>query len=44
MPKGDDSVLLQRLSGSKEVKACGYFEAPKKRDGTFIVKHYAGSI
>jgi myosin-5 len=44
MPKGDDKVLLDRLSSDKTLTAAGYLVIPKKKDGTFIIKHYAGSV
>jgi hypothetical protein len=44
MPKGDDKVLLERLSSDKKLMGTGYLQLPKKRDGTFIVLHYAGAV
>jgi myosin V len=44
MPKGDDKVLLDRLFSDKTLTEAGYLVLPKKKDGTFIIKHYAGSV
>ena len=44
MPKGDDGVLLQRLGDDKKMMASGFLAMPKKKDGTFIIRHYAGSV
>ena len=44
MPKGDDKVLLERLSTDKALKASAYLVMPKKRDGTFVIRHYAGPV
>jgi myosin-5 len=44
MPKGDDKVLLDRLFSDKTLTGAGYLVLPKKKDGTFIIKHYAGSV
>ena len=44
MPKGDDKVLLERLGTDKTLTASTYLVIPKKKDGTFIIRHYAGSV
>jgi hypothetical protein len=37
-------VFLERLLTAKELKGHKNFTAPKQRNGTFIVNHYAGSV
>ena len=44
MPKGDDSVLLDRLATDKTFTASAHLIIPRKKDGTFIIQHYAGSV
>jgi myosin V len=37
-------VFLERLLQSKDLKTHKHFQAPKQRNGTFIVHHYADSV
>ena len=43
-PKGDDTIFLERLLQSGQMKSSKYFTAPKVRNNTFVVNHYAGSV
>ena len=40
----DDTMFLERLLQSKDLKVHKHFQAPKQRNGTFIVHHYADSV
>ena len=40
----DDTMYLERLLQAKELKTHKHFQAPKQRNGTFIVHHYADSV
>jgi myosin V len=40
----DDALFLQRLLQAKELKTHKNFQAPKQRNGSFIVHHYADSV
>ncbi len=40
----DDASFLERLLQSKDLKMKKNFQAPKQRNGTFIVNHYADSV
>ena len=40
----DDTTYLERLLQSKDLKTHKHFQAPKQRNGTFIVHHYADSV
>ena len=44
MPKGDDKVLLERLATDKMLVASAHLVIPKKKNGTFVIRHYAGSV
>jgi hypothetical protein len=43
-PKGDDKTLLERLSATPAIRDHPYFHTPKKKNGTFVVRHYAGDV
>mmetsp|Transcript_68386 Transcript_68386/g.142565 ORF Transcript_68386/g.142565 Transcript_68386/m.142565 type:complete len:1429 (-) Transcript_68386:617-4903(-) len=44
MPKGDDQQFLDKLTQTAQVKSNPHFGAPKQRNSTFVVNHYAGSV
>ena len=44
MPKGDDTVLLDGLAGDKKLASNTHLMIPKRKDGTFVIRHYAGSV
>uniref|UniRef100_A0A7S0QMA7 Myosin motor domain-containing protein n=1 Tax=Cryptomonas curvata TaxID=233186 RepID=A0A7S0QMA7_9CRYP len=44
MPKGDDKAYLERLFQTPQMKTHPHFVAPKQRNNTFIVNHYAGTV
>ena len=44
MPKGDDKAYLERLFQTPQMKTHAHFVAPKQRNNTFIVNHYAGTV
>eukprot|EP00292_Cryptomonas_paramecium_P003738 CAMPEP_0113674998 /NCGR_PEP_ID=MMETSP0038_2-20120614/7751_1 /TAXON_ID=2898 /ORGANISM="Cryptomonas paramecium" /LENGTH=589 /DNA_ID=CAMNT_0000591683 /DNA_START=135 /DNA_END=1900 /DNA_ORIENTATION=- /assembly_acc=CAM_ASM_000170 len=44
MPKGDDRAYLDRLFQTPQMKGHPHFVAPKQRNNTFIVNHYAGTV
>ena len=44
MPKGDDKALLERLSSAPAIRDHPHFNTPKKKNGTFVVRHYAGDV
>jgi myosin heavy subunit len=40
----DDAMYLDRLLQSKDLNMHKHFLAPKQRNGTFVVHHYADSV
>jgi hypothetical protein len=44
MPKGDDKAYLERLFQTPQMKSHAHFVAPKQRNNTFIINHYAGTV
>ena len=42
--QGDDKAYLERLIQCPQIKSHSHFVAPKQRNGTFVINHYAGTV